>query len=301
MLRLALALLTITFPAQPWGPAGHHIVAIIAEQRLSPQVREKISKLLMDGKYSIVDISTCADALRGDARPGQTRPGDEMCRTLAGPVPGTNGLWHYIDIPVPTKSKTLDAFCPENNCAPARIKSFSEILRTSHDDAQRRQALLFLVHFMGDLHQPLHAAERACDRGGNSERVSFFLDGDKRPNLTLHSVWDSQEVELLMKDSKIIDERAYAASLISSIQPGKARKWARASADQIAWESYKLAKKYAYAGIPYQDFCNNQKPPPMVTDLTPGYEENGTKIVREQLMKAGVRLAAILEADLGAQ
>ncbi len=300
MLRLALTLLTITFPAHPWGPAGHHIVAIIAEQRLSPEVREKISKLLIDGKYSMADISTCADQLR-DTRPGQGRPGDEMCRTLAGPVPPTNNLWHYINIPVPTKSKTLDAFCPENNCVTARINSFSEILRTSADDAQKRQALLFLVHFLGDVHQPLHAAERACDRGGNSERVNFFLEGVKRPNLTLHSVWDSQEVELLIKNSKITGERAYAASLMSSIQPGKAKKWARASADQIAWESYKLAKKYAYAGIPYQDFCDNQKPPPLVTDLTPLYEENGTKIVREQLMKAGVRLAAILEADLGAQ
>jgi len=300
MLRLALTLLTITFPASPWGPAGHHIVAIIAEQRLSPEVREKISKLLIDGKYSMADISTCADQLR-DTRPGQDRPGDEMCRTLAGPVPPTNNLWHYINIPVPTKSKTLDAFCPENNCVTARINSFSEILRTSADDAQKRQALLFLVHFLGDIHQPLHAAERACDRGGNSERVNFFLEGVKRPNLTLHSVWDSQEVELLIKNSKITGERAYAASLMSSIQPGKAKKWARASADQIAWESYKLAKKYAYAGIPYQDFCDNQKPPPLVTDLTPLYEENGAKIVREQLMKAGVRLAAILEADLGAQ
>src|SRR5712692_10019768 len=105
MLRLALTFLTLTAPAQPWGPAGHHIVAIIAEQRLSPQAREKISKLLMDGKYSMADISTCADAIR-DRRPGQDRPGEEMCRTLAGSVPPTNNLWHYVNIPVPTKSKT---------------------------------------------------------------------------------------------------------------------------------------------------------------------------------------------------
>jgi len=299
MLRAFFAILTTAAPAWSWGSVGHHIVAIIAEHRLSPQVREKISKLLMDGKYSIVDISTCADQLR-DTRPGQERPGDAMCRTLAGPVPPTNNLWHFIDIPVPTKSKTLDPFCPDGNCVTAKIKSFSEILRTSTDDAQKRQALLFLVHFLGDIHQPLHAAERACDRGGNSERVNFFMTGDKRPNLTLHSVWDSQEVELLMKDSQITDERAYAASLISSIHPRKAKKWARASADRIAWESYKLAVKNAYAGIPFQDFCNNQKPPPIVTDLTPLYEEKGTKIVREQLMKAGVRLAAMLESDLGA-
>jgi len=295
MLRVLFAILLITAPAWSWGVAGHHVVAIIAEQRLSPQVHAKISKLLMDGKYSIVDISTCADQLRG-----ASRPGEEMCRTLSGPVPPTNALWHYIDIPVPTKSKTLDAFCPEGNCVTAKIQSFSAMLRTSRDDEQKRQALLFLVHFLGDIHQPLHAVERACDRGGNAERVNFFLDGATRPNLTLHSVWDSQEVEVLIRNSKITDERAFAASLISAIQPGKAKKWARASADQIAWESYKLAVKNAYPGIPYQDFCNNQKPLPIVTDLTSLYEENGAEIVREQLMKAGVRLAAILESDLGA-
>jgi hypothetical protein len=296
MPRLVLALLTLTAPACCWGPVGHHVVAIIAEQRLSPEVRAKIGKLLMDGKYSMADISSCADALRGDPRPGE-----EMCKTLAGTVPATNALWHYIDIPVPTKSTTLDAFCPDGNCVTAKINSFSETLRTSNDDAQRRQALLFLVHFLGDIHQPLHAAERACDRGGNSERVNFFLGDEKRPNLTLHSVWDSQEVALLMKNSKMTDEREFAASLISSIDSDQARDWASASAEQIAWESYDLAVKYAYPGIPNQDFCNDQKPPPLVTDLTSAYEEKGAGIVREQLMKAGVRLAALLEADLGAQ
>jgi S1/P1 Nuclease len=295
-LRVVFAMLTLAATASCWGPAGHKIVAIIAEQRLSPQVRDKIRKLLMDGQYSMADIASCADAIRGTPRPGQ-----EMCQPLAGSVPSTNGLWHYIDIPVPTDgSKSLDAFCPEGNCVTAKINSFSQVLRTSNDDALKRQALLFLVHFIGDIHQPLHAAERACDRGGNSEHVNFFLGPEPHPNLTLHSVWDSQEVALLMKRAGFTDDQAYAAELMKHIHRGKAEQWSRATPDQIAWESYKLATKYAYAGIPYQDFCNNQKPQPIITDLTKRYEEKGTKIVREQLMKAGVRLAAILEADLGA-
>ena len=212
MLRCVLTIWIIAAPVWCWGAVGHHIVAIIAGQRLSSPVREKINKLLMDGKYSMVDISTCAGRLRdsrpGPDRPGQDRPGDEVCRTLLGPVPLTNSLWHYIDIAVPTKSKTLEPFCPEGNCVTAKIKSFSETLRTSADDAQKRQALLFLVHFLGDIHQPLHAAERACDHGGNAERVNFFMAGEKRPNLTLHSVWDGQEVELAMKNSGVTDERA---------------------------------------------------------------------------------------------
>jgi hypothetical protein len=221
-----------------------------------------------------------------------------MCRSLAGEVPSTNGLWHYIDIPVPTKAKTLEAFCKDDNCVTARIVSFSQILRTSKDDAQRRQALLFLVHFMGDIHQPLHAAERACDKGGNSEHVNFSLDGKKESSVALHHVWDSSELELLMKHVNITDDRVFAGILMAGIKPAEADKWARASVDQIAWESYKLAVSKVYRGIPFQNFCDNQKPAPLVTDLTSAYENDGTKVVREQLTKAGVRLAAILESDL---
>ena len=172
-------LLLLAAPAFPWGPSGHRIVAIIAEQRLSPAAREKIRNLLLDGKYSMVDIASCADTIRGN----QTAA-DAMCRSLAGDVSSRNGLWHYIDIPVPTKAKTLDAFCPEGNCVTAKIKSFSETLRTSKDDAQRRQALLVSGAFVGDIHQPLHCAERSCDKGGNSEHVNF---DQKERNVALAS------------------------------------------------------------------------------------------------------------------
>jgi len=294
------AILLLTMPAWCWGPAGHQIVAIIAEQRLTPSTRDKIHKLLFDGKYSLPDISTCADQIRGNPR-GTPTPADQMCRSLAGDVPATNGTWHYIDIPVPTKSKTLDAFCKDDNCAPARIRIFSNTLRTSKDDAQRRQALLFVVHFVGDIHQPLHTAERACDHGGNSERVNFVAGEQKELNTALHHVWDASEVELAMHNDNITDERVYAGFLMAEIRPSQAAKWVRASPDEMAWESYKLAVSKVYRGIPFQNFCDNQKPTPLVTDLTLAYENDGAKIVREQLKKAGVRLAAILESDFGGQ
>ncbi len=210
-----------------------------------------------------MDIASCADTIRSNRTPP-----DDMCRTLAGDVPSSNGLWHYIDIPVPTKAKALEAFCPEGNCAPAKIKSFSETLRTSKDDAQRRQALLFLVHFVGDIHQPLHAAERGCDKGGNSEHVNFSADGLKESNVALHHVWDSSELDLLMKHSNITDDRVFAGVLMAGIKPAEADKWARATPDQMAWESYKLAVAKVYRGIPFQNFCDNQKPAPIMTDLT---------------------------------
>src|SRR6266852_3840375 len=137
--RVLLSLL-VAAPAWSWGFTGHRIIALIAEQRLSPPVREKVRKLLMDGQYSLADISVCADRLRDTDR---ERPEDEMCRSLSGAVPATNGTWHYIQIPVPTKATMLEAFCPQDNCVTANITSFSETLRTSKDQAEQRQALLF--------------------------------------------------------------------------------------------------------------------------------------------------------------
>jgi hypothetical protein len=291
-----LVSLLLVAPAWSWGSAGHHIIAIIAEQRLSPAVREKIRTLLMNGDYSMVDISTCADQLRSNSR-GPDRPGDAMCQTLAGDVPPANGTWHYIDIPVPTKAKTLEAFCPQGDCVTAKITSFAETLRTSTDDAQRRQALLFVVHLVGDIHQPLHTVDRACDKGGNSERVGFSLDG-QHSDVKLHQVWDTKELDLLMADYNLTDEHTLADALIESISPTDAQKWARATPEEMAWESYNIAVTRVYPAVPYHNFCGDQDSAPIKTDLSLPYEEEGTRVVQLQLMKAGVRLAAILESAL---
>jgi hypothetical protein len=291
-----LAFLLVAAPAWSWGFVGHRVIALIAEQRLPPQVREKVRKLLMDGKYSLADISVCADRLRDSDR---KRPEDEMCRSLAGVVPPANGTWHYISIPVPTKSKTLDPFCPQGDCVTAKITSFAETLRTSKDPASERQALLFIVHLVADIHQPLHAVDRSCDQGGNSERVNFFVDGKKHAGVNLHHVWDTDELELLMADYKVSDEHAIAEALVASISPAEAERWARATPEQMAWESYRIAVEKVYPAVPYQNFCATQEAAPIEPDLSLSYEEDGSRVVQIQLMKAGVRLAAILESALG--
>jgi hypothetical protein len=247
----------------------------------------------MDGKYSLADVSICADRVRDT---DHVRPEDQMCRSLAGAVPPTNGTWHYISIPVPTKAKTLDAFCPQGDCVTARITLFAETLRTSRDEALQRQALLFLVHLVGDIHQPLHAVERACDKGGNSEQVNFR--GQKDHDVNLHHVWDTDELELLMAHYKVTDEHAMAKALMASISPAEADKWAGATPEQMAWESYRIAVGRVYRAVRYHDFCSAPEPAP-AAPLSLSYEEQGTNVVQIQVMKAGVRLAAILESALG--
>ena len=291
-----LVSLLVAAPAWSWGFAAHRIIAVIAEQRLSPPVREKVRKLLMNGQYSLADISVCADRLRDTDR---KRPEDEMCRSVAGAVPSTNGMWHYIQIPVPTQAKTLEAFCPQGDCVTAKITSFAETLRTSKVQAEQRQALLFLVHLVADIHQPLHVVDRSCDKGGTSERVNFFVAGKKHADVNLHHVWDTDELELLMTDYNVTDEHAIAEALIASIASTEAESWVGATADQMAWESYRIAIATVYPGVPYQNFCGAKEVTLIETDLSLSYEEEGSKVVQKQLMKAGVRLAAMLESALG--
>jgi hypothetical protein len=292
--KVLFAFLAAVTPACPWGFTGHHVVAIIAEQRLTPEAREEVRKLLMDGKYTMPQISACADELRDGGRGRTPTPEQEMCRQLAGEVPSTASTWHYIDIPVPVAGKDLEKYCPDHNCVVDRITLFRDILRNSTVEAQRRAALLFLIHFYGDIHQPLHCAERTCDRGGNSERVIYTLNGKESQSETLHKAWDVDDVEQIMSDARITDEREFANRLNTDIGARKARKWARATVEQIAWEGNALAIKKAYRGIPFQDFCAKPQPQPIVTKLAPRYEKDEAKVAREQLMKAGVRLAAAL-------
>ena len=285
-------------PLGAWGPAGHHVVAMIAEARLSPATADKIRKILLDGSYTLAQISTCADAVRDTGQHHKPWPGEEMCGMLAGPLPADTGPWHYIDIPAPKYEKSLAQYCPGDNCVVAMLKKFTDTLRNSKDDAQRRSALLFVVHFMGDIHQPLHCAERACDKGGNSELVNFFLGGKQRPKENLHKVWDTDLVDKAMADAQISDQRAYAEHLLAALNPEKAQRWVTASIDDIAWESHSLAVKRVYRGIPFQNFCESDALGAVV-DLRPKYERIGAHTVAQQLVKAGVRLAAVLESALG--
>lgn len=300
---LSLSLFAFAAPAYPWGAPGHHVVALIAQQRLSPEVRERIDRLLFNGRYTIRDIAVCADQIRstqsGPPRPGaRSFPVDEACTLVAGTVAGNTGPWHYINIPISTKEKVLEKFCARGDCVVDRIEGFEKILRDSNDEAERRQALLFLVHFMGDIHQPLHTVDRACDQGGNRERVNFYLGEDERANESLHRVWDSDLVDKLMKDSGVTEENDLALDLESRIPDDEAQRWARATIPDIAWEGYRLAKKHVYRGIPFEDYCGTNAKLENAIDLTAGYETAGMRAVREQLMKAGVRLAAALEQSV---
>jgi hypothetical protein len=298
-MRLLTALLFLclaAIPAWSWGPTGHHVVAMIAEERLSPEVQDRIRKLL--GEFTMAQASTCPDVLRAAERHAP-KPEEQYCLKIASVIPNTSP-WHYIDIPVPTADKALKDYCPQDACVTAKIRDFRNTLKNSNDDAKRREALMYLIHFIGDIHQPLHCSERSCDQGGNLEHVNVFLKAGERPDERLHGAWDVDLVDRLMEEEKIADEEKFARSLARDIKPATAAKWQISSIDEVAWEGWKIAKEHVYRDVPFFNYCDPavKASPTPASDLKSGYEKEGTKIIHEQLMKAGVRLAAMIESSL---
>lgn len=245
-----------------WGPAGHEIVARIAESRLTPKAKAAVADLLGSDK-SIADVASWADQVRKD-------------REETGP-------WHYVDIPYEMSGYDPQRDGKNGNNVIDKLQELANVLndrRAQRND--RVEALKFVVHFMGDLHQPLHCAERNDDKGGNFRLVMF---PGERKAVSLHRIWDSS-ILLRKMDREKTKAEDYASKLNAAIARDQERQWL-ASGDVVRWanESHKLAVDVVYAGIP------TDGPPPTIDD---DYFAKAEPVIDLQLSRAGVRLAAIL-------
>src|SRR4051812_21774546 len=152
-----------------WGGDGHQIVALIAEAHLSPEAKAGIRALLGDANISDGEIANWADELRREKR--ETAP------------------WHYVNIPVGASVFDTKRDGNRGNNVIDKIEAFEKTLSDkAAPRVDRVDALKFLTHFVGDVHQPLHCADRDGDKGGNG-RLVFFLERAKAVNL--HQCWDS--------------------------------------------------------------------------------------------------------------
>jgi nuclease S1 len=246
-----------TQPAFAWGRLGHRASAKLAESRLNPAARAAIRSLLEPGE-SLADASTWADERRDDFP--------------------KSASWHYVNVPI--AEPRYDArFCPASGCVVSKIEGFRRILAdpTASPEA-RRTALRFLVHFVQDLHQPLHVGDWG-DRGGNDLQLQFFGEGTN-----LHRIWDSG---LLAHQAR--DEALWVASLSSLVTPELAARWSRGTVEDWANESLALAKRaYTQPGT--------NAPIRRGMKLGEGYQAANLPAARERLAQSGVRLAAILNA-----
>jgi S1/P1 Nuclease len=263
---LIFAAAIVGFPAMvfAWGTDGHQITCMIAEERLTPVAKAEIAELLGEGHISDEGVASWADNIRRNY-------------DFTGP-------WHYVDIPPDATGfdEKRDGNGGENVIEKIEVYEMALADRMT-PRAWRIEALKFVCHFAGDLHQPLHCADRNGDRGGNS-RLVFFLDQPRATNL--HSVWDSA---ILRQHMGSVDDRAYAKKLNDSIALEQVVEWERGSALDWANESHEIAAKVAYAGVPADG------PPPK---LSQAYLENAANVIDVQLEKGGVRLATILNRCL---
>lgn len=276
-----MAAVVISAPAFAWGPEGHAIVADIAEAHLTPAAASEVHQLLgLEGDQHMDDISSWADANR---------------KKLKG-----TGSWHYVDIPLHATGYDAARDCHNDDCAVAKIVSFTHLLGdTSASPAKRLLALKWVVHLVGDIHQPLHA-EDDNDKGGNTVQLQYFGKGTN-----LHATWDSWIIEhaldLHMGPNYSIDHpqvlRA-AFKLDASVTPQERAQWAPKDMTKdlrstvIAWanQSHALARDVAYADLPAKRKAG----------WSESYQKKTWPVVRTQLQRGGVRLAALLNQTLTA-
>lgn len=176
----AALLLLIASPAHAWGPRGHRLVGHVAEAALTPAARAEVERLLEGvedpDQRSLAGISTWADELRAHD--------PDLSRRSA--------RWHYVNIGENACRYERERDCPDgSDCVVEAINDQAAILGDrSRSSQERLQALKFVVHFVGDVHQPMHAGY-AHDRGGNSTQVNL-RDGSRDGfGTNLHALWDS--------------------------------------------------------------------------------------------------------------
>ena len=292
LLALTLALPTA---ALAWGDLGHQVVAEIALHHLTPTARSRVEQLLASDTdtltaHDMVSSSVWADRFRDSS--------------INGPKVNYHHTheWHFVDLdrhqpslPLacnnhqPLPAGALASEGPAHDCVVDKIEQFAAELRASPASAgadaktvnEERVALKFLIHLVGDLHQPLHAIDDH-DRGGNEKRVRA---AGLRAN-SLHHYWDTTLVEQLGSDPKFIAEM-----LDARITPAQLKTWQQGTPRTWVRESYETARTYGYDALPTPDERGRYT-------LSAQYINQGTQVVALQLEAAGVRLALLLNESL---
>jgi hypothetical protein len=212
---------------------------------------------------------------------------DDERAALEEKIPGSS-RWHYENRQVCSPHNEAPAECPKGQCITRQIERFAQTLRdTRSSHAQQVQAVQGLAHLIGDLHQPLHLADNR-DRGGNDVRV--LLPAEKKPR-NLHEAWDTSFVRMNLRRR---DERRYSASLSAQFATSLAA-WRQGDVAKWAAETHLLADERAYRALP-EFTCGNPRNRPIALPDT--YIEQARATVEQQLAKAGVRLAEVLNALL---
>jgi len=297
LLRSAIAILTLAFPAAAWNFSGHWIVGEIAYERLTPQARARVDELIRRhadferfskdapadpaarARFAFVRAASWPDQILSDSRfYDETRADAQPTPLLPGfPDMMRHRTWHYYDIPIsgdgtPVLEKQPPHLLTE---LPRLLSELTEV-----SPIQAAYDLPWIEHLVGDSHQPLHATSRYLksqpkgDAGGNF----VFVQGGK----TLHSLWDDAAAP---RDLSYEDVVRYARAITAEYPAHDL-----GSLDPKEWmmESFELDKSTVYTfGLE-----TGSKEYPLV--MPPSYEEKAKSVGRQRVALAGYRLAAVL-------
>lgn len=207
-MRLALSALLLfaaAAPALAWGSDGHAVVAEIAQRRLSPQAQAMVERLLGKG-HSLASVASWPDDIR-DARPETYN-------------------WHFVDMPLAIERYNAERDCKANkdkgDCIVAELDRLRSDLRCAATAEKRAEALKFAVHFLGDLHQPLHTVDEYL--GGNQVKVDVFMRGltctgkcePEHIASNFHKAWDEDLIRKVVWNFGAYAERLESGWLTSA-------------------------------------------------------------------------------------
>jgi hypothetical protein len=245
-------ILSVAGPARAWGPQGHRVITRAAMSRLTPAASKAIHDLLLEGD-NLVDLSDWADHDGHDAVPG-------------------SAPWHYVNVPL-SASKYEDRYCGPKGCVVSQIKHFRKVLADRNAPKRERQrALLFLVHFVEDVHQPMHVGDNR-DQGGNLTQIQFLDEGTN-----LHRLWDSGLIHRIGGN-----DRAWTDRVERRITADSVKAWSKGTVEDWATESLLAARKAYLDG--------SIKPG---AKLGQDYQDMALPIARQRLAQSATRLAMVL-------
>ena len=267
-------------PASAYWEYGHETVARIALANVRPSTRVAIRRLL--AKEALLGTPEC---------PARTIEAASYWADCIKPLKDAAGksrfgyayAWHYQNVDI-CRPFDLQPACKDGDCVSAQVERQAAILGNRRaTERERVMALAFLIHFVGDLHQPLHAGDRG-DLGGNKALADYGIYGP--PKMNLHSIWDGLLAERAISTPPALVRR-YSAVERAAVSGGSVADWSRES-----WQVARVAYDAATGGqgcAPYPE--RGRLDDETIARLVP--------IARQEVVKGGLRLARMLDRALG--
>ncbi|AXB75753.1 S1/P1 nuclease [Novosphingobium sp. P6W] len=270
----------LSTPAMAWGALGHRTVGAIAMANVKPGTRAAITQLLHHQRE--LDTPKCSMRTIEDAATWPDCIKSEQWRWAYA------NSWHYHDQPI-CGTFNLKAHCRDGMCATAQIERDARLLADRKlAPVLRLEALSFLVHFVGDIHQPLHVGENE-DMGGNAVKADYGI----APGRNLHSIWDGVLAERAITSAPTLVRR-YSAGEKASLATGTLEDWER--------ESWQISRDFLYplafgGKLPCADGRDVKEPQKIIWSNEA--IEQAIPIIDQRIERAGLRLAKMLDAALG--